>query len=46
MSKGISNVQIENTIENIGDEDLNDNFVGVFLSNRMSKFINHSADVF
>ena len=43
MSKGISNVQIENAIENIGDEDLNDNFVGVFPSNRMSEFINHSA---
>ena len=43
MIKGISNVQIENAIENIGDEDLNDNFVGVFPSNRMSKFINHSA---
>ena len=43
MSKGISNVQTENAIENIGDEELNDNFVGVFLSNRMSKFINHSA---
>ena len=43
MSKGISNVQTENAIENIGDEELNDNFVGVFLSNRMSIFINHSA---
>ena len=43
MIKGISNVQIENAIESIGDEDLNDNFVGVFPSNGMSKFINHSA---
>ena len=43
MSKGISNVQIENAIENIEDDDLNDNFVGVFPSNCMSKFINHSA---
>ena len=43
MSKGISNVQLENDAENISDGDLNDNFVGVFPSNRMSKFINHSA---
>ena len=40
LSKVISNVQIENAIENIEDNDLNDNFVGVFPSNRMSKFIN------
>ena len=43
MSKGISNVQLENDVENISDDDLNDNFVAVFPSNRMSKFINHSA---
>ena len=43
MSIGISNVQLENAIENIGDNDLNDSFVGVFPSNRMRKFINHSA---
>ena len=43
MSKGITNVQLENGIDNIGVEDLNDNFVGVFLLNRMSKFINQSA---
>ena len=30
MSKGISNVHLENAIENIRDDDLNDNFVGVF----------------
>ena len=30
MSKDISNVQLENAIENIEDDDLNDNFVGVF----------------
>ena len=40
MSKGISNLQIENAIRNIGDEDLDDNFAGVFLSNHMNKFIN------
>ena len=43
MSKGISNVQIENVIENIEDDDLNDNFVGVFPSNYINKFIYHSA---
>ena len=37
---GISNFQIEDAIEKIGDEDLSVNFVGVFLSNCMNKFIN------
>ena len=37
MSKGISNFQIENAIDKIGDEDLNDNFVGVFPSNYSNK---------
>ena len=40
---GISNFQIENAIKEIGDEDLLDNFVGVFPSNYMNRFINHSA---
>ena len=40
---GISNFQIENAIANIGDDDLVSNFVGVFPSNHMSKFINHAA---
>ena len=39
----ISNFQIENTIKTIGDEDILDNFVGVFPSNYMSRFINHST---
>ena len=43
MSKGISNIQIKNTIKNLGDEDINDNFVGVFSSNHMNKLINHAA---
>ena len=43
MSKGISNFQTENAIDNIGDENLNNTFVSVFPSNRMNKFINHSA---
>ena len=39
----ISNFQIENAIANIGDDDLISNFVGVFPSNYMNKFINHEA---
>ena len=40
---GISNFQTENAIKKIGDEDLLDNFVGVFPSNYMNRFINHCA---
>ena len=40
---GISNFQLENAIKNIGDDDLIDNFVGVFPSNYMNKFIDHAA---
>ena len=40
---GISNFQIEQAFEKIGDEGLLENFVGVFPSNRMSRFINHAA---
>ena len=43
MSKGISNFQIENAMKNIGDDDLDDNFVGVFPSNHLNKFINRAA---
>ena len=43
MSKWISNIQIKNAIKNIEDEDLNDNFVGLFSSNHMNKFINHAV---
>ena len=43
MAKGISNFQIENALQNINDEDINDNFVGVFPSNHVNKFINHAA---
>ena len=42
-SRGISNFQIENAIAKIGNDDLNNNFVGVFPSNHINKFINHSA---
>ena len=41
MSKGITNVQIENAFKN--DEDINDNFVGVFLANQMNRFIDYKT---
>ena len=40
---GISNFQIEETFKKIDDEDLLENFVDVFLSSRISRFINHAA---
>ena len=40
---GISNFQIEETFKEIGDEDLLKNFVGVFPSNKMNKFVDHAA---
>ena len=40
---GRSNFQIEDAIKNVGDKDLIDNFVGVFTSNYMNKFIDHAA---
>ena len=40
---GISNKQIEEAFKKIDDQDLLDNFVGVFPSNYMNKFINHAA---
>ena len=39
----ISNFQIENAIKKIGDEALSKNFVEVFPSNYMNKFINHAV---
>ena len=43
MAKGISNFQIENALKNIDDEDIHNNFVGVFPSNHMKRIINHAA---
>ena len=45
MRRGISNFQIENAIKNIQDQDLDDNFVGVFPSKHMNKFISHAAEI-
>ena len=43
MNKVISHFQIENALKNRDDEDIDNNFVGVFQSNHMNKFINHVA---
>ena len=43
MSNGISNFEIEEAFKNIGDEDINNNFVGVFPSNYMNKFIDRKV---
>ena len=40
---GISNYQIEDAFKKIGDEDLLENFFGVFPSSYMKRFINHAA---
>ena len=40
---GISNFQIEKAFQKINDLDLSSNFVEVFPSNYMNKFINHAA---
>ena len=39
------NFQIEEAFEKIGDEDLLENFVGVFPSNRINRFVNHAATI-
>ena len=41
MLCGISNFQIEKTIKEINDDDLSNNFVGVFPSNKITKFIDY-----
>ena len=34
---------MENALKNMNDEDIDNNFVGVFPSNRMNKFTDHAA---
>ena len=46
MSAGISNFQIEEVFKNIEDEDIENNFVGVFPSNHINKFIDHKLNDF
>ena len=43
MLKGISNFQIESAIKNLNNDDLNENSVGVFPANHMSKFIDFKS---
>ena len=38
MTEGIINFQIEKAFKNIGDEDIDTNFLGAFPSNYMNKF--------
>ena len=40
---GISNEQIEKAFRDINNPDLLDNFVGVFPSDYLNKFINHTG---
>ena len=46
MSKRISNFQIENALKNMNNEDIHDNFVGVFPSNHVNKFFYHAVMIF
>ena len=39
MSVGISNVEIEKIFNDANNGDLNEDFIGVFLSNKINKFI-------
>ena len=43
MAKCIGNFQIKNALKNTNDDDIDDNFVGVFPSNHMNKFIDNAA---
>ena len=42
MAKGISNFQID-ALKNMNNDDIDDNFVGVFPSNHVNQFIDHAA---
>ena len=43
MSKGISNIQTEKAFRDLDDEDVNDNFVGVFPANHINRFIDYKT---
>ena len=43
MSKRVNNSQIENALKNMEDEDINNNFAGVFPLFHTNKFINHAV---
>ena len=39
MSKGISNIEIEKLFKETNNDDLNENFLGVYPSDKINKFI-------
>ena len=39
MSKGISNIEIKKLFKEINNDDLNENFLGVYPSDKINKFI-------
>ena len=43
MSKGISNLQIEKAFKELNDQDIDENFVGVFPANHMNSFIDYKT---
>ena len=43
MVDGISNFRIEKAFKNTNDEDIDNNFVGGFPSNKVNKFIDHAS---
>ena len=43
MSKGISNLQIEKAFKELNDQDIDENFVGVFPTNHMNRFIDYKT---
>ena len=43
MSKGISNLQIEKAFKELNDQDINENFVGLFPTNHMNRFIDYNT---
>ena len=43
MSEGIINFQVEEAFKNLNDPDINDNFVGAFPANQMTKFIDYKS---
>ena len=43
MTKGISNLQIEKAFKQLNDQDIEENFVGVFPANRVNWFIDYKA---
>ena len=46
MTKGISNLQIENVFKELNDQDIDENFVGVFPANRMNRFIDYETKIY